>query len=285
MKQKLLKFLVVTLVLTSAIAGCLFYAIYISPEKLTVDYHNITSSKIPKSMNDVTIGYFSDIYYLEFMDEKRLRSMFDEINSRDVDILLFGGDLFSDPTSEKINADTINTLTSMFASLDAPLGKFYVLGEKDTVSEDSKTLVNNILYNAGFENLTNKNTKLHNNSIDSINLIGLDYQISDTSILQEAFANTSEDSFNMLFTHTPDNITQIPENSANLIVAGHSLGGQIYIPLFGTTSRIEGAEKYYHGSYSYGNTQVVISNGLGTTKTDMRLFCPPEFTVFSLNSN
>lgn len=283
MKHKILKTLIVLLILALTGASCLFYAIYISPENLKVEYHKIISSKIPESMNDVTIGYFSDVYYLEFMNEKRLNSMIEEMNRRDVDILLFGGDLFADPQNSAINADVISKLTKMLSSMDAPLGKFYVLGDRDKATADTQTLVSNILYNAGFENMENKNIKLHNGSKESITLVGLDNQVNGHVDVQNAFASTSAESFTLLFTHTPDAITLVPQGNANVAVAGHSLGGQIYLPLLGSMTQVEGAKKYNHGIYRAGKTNIFISNGLGTTGSDMRLFCPPQFTIFNLN--
>ena len=50
---------------------------------------------------------FSDIYYMEFMDKERFSVMIDEMQKAHVDVLLFGGDLFSNPQSEKIDAEVI----------------------------------------------------------------------------------------------------------------------------------------------------------------------------------
>ena len=46
--------------------------------------------------------------------------------------------------------------------------------------------------------------------------------------------------------------------------------------------QIEGATKYNYGTYSFNDTFIRISNGLGTHTSDMRLFCPPQFNVFVL---
>ena len=46
MKQKILKLLVVLLVMALMVASILYYAIYVSPEKLTTKYDTVTSSKM-----------------------------------------------------------------------------------------------------------------------------------------------------------------------------------------------------------------------------------------------
>lgn len=282
MKRKLLKLLSFLLLCAIIVAGCLFYAIYISPDKLTTKYEMLTSSKIPDSLDDVNIGYFSDVYYMEFMNDERLDKMIETINSSDIDILLFGGDLFANPQSEEINADVINKITSKLSSIKAPLGKFYVLGDIDNTTSDTRTLVSNILYNAGFEDMTNRNTKLHNGKNEAISLVGLDNSINGSVDVQAAFAGTSTETYTILFTHTPDNASLIADNSVDFAIAGHSLGGQIYLPIIGTLKQIDGAITYLHGKYEQNNFTLVVSNGLGTTGSDMRLFCPPQFNILRL---
>lgn len=283
MKRKLLKLLSFLLLCAMIVAGCLFYAIYISPDKLTTKYEMLTSSKIPDSLDDVNIGFFSDVYYMEFMNDERLDKMIETINNSDIDILLFGGDLFANPQSEEINADVINKITSKLSSIKAPLGKFYVLGDIDNTTSDTRTLVSNILYNAGFEDMTNRNTKLHNGKNEAISLVGLDNSINGSVDVQAAFAGTSTETYTILFTHTPDNATLIADNSVDFAIAAHSLGGQIYLPIIGTLKQIDGAVTYMHGKYEQNNFTLVVSNGLGTTGSDMRLFCPPQFNILRLS--
>lgn len=282
MKRKLLKLLCGLLVLALIVAGFLFYAIYLSPEKVTLKYESISSTKIPDSLDNVTIGYFSDIYYLEFMDQERLQKMMDDIKEANVDVLLFGGDLIYQPDQQSIDADMINLLTSTLSQLEAPLGKFYVLGEHDNVNSDTRALVSTILYNAGFEEMSNRNTKLHNGNQESITLIGLENEINGSVDIQSAFTNVSNETFNLFFVHTPDSFALVPENSVDLGVAGHSLGGQIHIPILGSLGASPGAQKYNNGNYTVGSATYVVSNGLGTHKSDMRLFCPPQFNIFVL---
>ncbi len=282
MKMKILRILLALLIIFGLSAVFIFYGLYFAPKALSVDLHTIQSSKIPESMNDVKIGYFSDIYFLEYMDEERLTNMFETINEQDVDILLFGGDLFSNPSSDTISAEQINFMTQQLLALDAPFGKFYVLGDIDQTNPE---LINTIMYNAEFELISNRNLKIHNNASTSITLIGLDNTINATPNIETAFTNTSIENFNLLFTHTPDGLLLFGEDSVDLAIAGHSLGGQVSIPIIGSLGKIEGAITYEKGIYKEGNSTYYISNGLGTTGSDFRLFTPPQFQVFLLQSN
>ncbi len=282
MKHRLLKFLSILLLLTLVIAGCLFYAIYISPDKLTIRHDTLTSNKIPASLDEVNVGFFSDIYYMEFMNDERLDKMIQKINDSDVDILLFGGDLFANPQDPNINAEVINKISSKLSGLKAPLGKFFVLGDIDNTTPDTRTLVTSILYNAGFEDMTNRNIRLHNGKSEGITLIGLDNCVNGNVDIQAAFNGTSADSYSLLFTHTPDTVSSLANDNVDFVIAGHSLGGQTYLPIIGTLNKMDGAKTYDRGTYELKNLKLIISNGLGTTKTDMRLLTPPQFNIIRL---
>lgn len=282
MKYTILKTLFILIIIFLMGAGFIFYGLYFAPLNLTIDFNTITSSKIPESLNDVKIGYFSDVYYLEYMDDDRVINMFQEMNDSDVDVLLFGGDLFSNPLDETITDEQIIFITEQLSSLKADLGKFYVLGDKDNTNID---LITSIMNEAGFELLSNSNVKIHNKQSTSITLIGLDNTINSTIDLESAFSNTSSKNFNLLFTHTPDSLLLLGDSSVDIAIAGHSLGGQISLPLIGTLNEIEGASQYIKGKYIVGNSTYYISNGLGTTDVDFRLFTAPQFQVFLLQSN
>lgn len=76
-----------------------------------------------------------------------------------------------------------------------------------------------------------------------------------------AMKKVSEDEFNILVTHCPDIVKTSGINTKylNLIVAGHSLGGQIYLPLLGPLHTMEGAATYNHGSYDINGTSLYVS--------------------------
>lgn len=284
--KKLLKIFSILLIISLIIASTFFYSIYVSVGRLNVDYQTLSSPKIPANMNNVSIAVFSDIHYGTFMDEERLTKMIDKINNVHPDVLVFAGDIFDHPELNMPTEETIMLMTSFLSSLQAPLGKFAVLGEQDLVNDDVKAMVQNLLYQSDFELLTNKSVRLRNDSNASITLVGVDSFINGAVDIPSAFSSVNAEEYTMLVTHAPDLATsnELPFTSLDLMVAGHSHGGQVYLPLLGPLTPVEGAKSYHHGSYSINNTKLVITNGLGTTNMDMRLFAPPQLTFFRLQS-
>ena len=286
MVKKLIKILSILILVLLVFAGIFFYSIYVSVDRVNISYQTITSKKIPKELDDIKIAFISDIKYNSYMNKERLTKMITSLNDAGADVVIFGGDMFDQPNVKQPDSNIQNEISEIFKGIKAPLGKFAVLGDQDLVDENTKNLVQTILYNSDFEIITNNSIRLRNESNDSITLIGLDSLIGGTPDYTSAFSNISQNEFTILVTHCPDIFekSEINTNYINIAMAGHSLGGQIYLPLFGPLHTMEGARVYNHGTYNINSMKLYVSNGLGTVDTDMRLFAPPQILVFRLQS-
>lgn len=282
MKHKFIKILLFLICIALIVMSMLFYALYIGPEKISIKHKSFTSSKVVSTIDDINIAFISDIHYGEFVDETRLEAMVKKINSASPDIVLFGGDLFSDAEKYSDRNDELKKVTDLLRQIEAPLGKFYVFGECDLKSAESKQIVSTILYDANFENLTNKNIKIHNGASDGFHLVGIDSLISGTPDIEKAYKGTSNSTLTIAFSHAPDVFQNVPSNTTDLAFAGHSHGGQITLPLLGSLSPVDGATIYSKGVYKIKDFVLCVSNGLGTTGYDARLFAPAEIIVYRL---
>ena len=74
------------------------------------------------------------------------------------------------------------------------------------------------------------------------------------------------------------------KNKFNLILAGHSHHGQIRLPLIGAIILPDGAKKYYNGYYEFNKTKLYISNGIGTSTINFRLFNKPSFNLYRITN-
>ena len=284
MVRRLMKTVSALLLVALVMAGVFFYSIFITVERLTVNYQTIASPKIPADLNDVQIAFIADLEYNHFMDKGRFTKMIKTINEVHPDIVIFGGDIFDMPLTYVPNDATKQEVAQLLKTIDAPLGKFAVLGEQDNADENVYNMVLDILRTSDFELLENTAIRLRNQTQASVTLIGLDALVNGTIDLESAFSNVTADQFNILVAHCPDTILMenLPKDHIDLMLAAHSHASQINLPLLGSMSSDEGAEKYNHGKYTVGNTVLHVSNGLGTSTMDMRLFSPPQMLVYRL---
>ena len=83
--------------------------------------------------------------------------------------------------------------------------------------------------------------------------------------------------------HKPDDIIDINTKNYNLVLAGHSLNGQIRLPFIGCIgSKPKGAKKYYNPYYKVKESDLYISSGIGTNSSNFRLNNKPSFNLYRI---
>lgn len=241
------------------------------PNQLKVRYQTLSSTKIPESMKDVSIVYFTDLQFGEFETQSRAKILFKQIQDLDPDILIFGGDLIDE--NYDVSQKDMAFLIKYLSKVKAPLGKFCVLGEKD--SDTSKAIYNQ----SEFEILDNKSIKLFNHTKAYISLTGLS---SDTK--SYSFMPTSSDTYNLLITHMPDNLNadELLTYPIDFALCGHSHGTQVTAPFLGAYKNVDGAKEINRNNKKKLSFSYIISSGVGCTHVNLRLKSVPEIYYFTL---
>jgi hypothetical protein len=85
-------------------------------------------------------------------------------------------------------------------------------------------------------------------------------------------------------THNPDLYLEHPPSlMPPLLLAGHTHGGQVRLPLVGAPFLLPGhGRAFASGGMRIGGSRVHVSRGVGTIALPFRLFCPPEITLVKL---
>ena len=281
--KKFLKVLLILILIISLISSVIAYGTFVSVSSISIVNQKISSTKINDDMNDLKIAFISDIHYNHFMNKERLTKMIERINAFKPDILLFGGDLFDDPTLYPIDENVTKELAECLSQLQADYGKFAVLGETDH-HENVLPIVEDLLFQADFELLNNQNIQLTKEGSSTIYLIGIDSLVGGNPDVEMSLQEVDTNAFTIVLTHAPDLISQLPSNGIDLVLAGHSHGGQIALPFIGELNKKEGALSYSKGEYWINQTQLIVSNGMGTTDTDIRIFADPQCHILRLTN-
>ena len=230
------------------------------PFNFKVSYIEETSEKIPTNFNDVKILFLTDIEYGALFTEQHLLKLKTAINNLDVDIVLFGGDLF-DKNYAPVSSD-VDLLTDLLSSIKAPLGKFAILGDFDISTETREILVKKVLNDSNFELITSE-MKLYNNPTSYIILSGDSYACN-------TIKQVSLDSYSIVILHGTDTYKNIPPH-VNLILSGHTHDKQVNF--------------FSKANYKFGKTKNLYrSRGIGLTEFDYRIFSSPEIVVITLKT-
>ena len=275
LQKKMFIIILILFAIIFSMLGSLTFAKKIEPNQLNIQYQTLKDAKIPKSMHDVSIVYFTDLQYGKFENKERANKLFDTIQHLDPDILIFGGDLFD--TSCEMTQKDRTYITKKLSSIHAPLGKFCVLGEKDEANND---VVRSILTQSQFEILENKTILLTNEQDDGITLSALSSQPKINKI------STSNEQYNLLISHMPDAITneELSTKSISLALCGHSHGTQITFPVLGGYKSINGSKLLNRSHAKKLSFPYIISTGVGCTHTNLRFMAKPEVYYFMLQN-
>lgn len=255
-----------------AIIGMVLYAFFIEPKRIVTHNYTVGSNNGQKPVKVVQL---SDIHIQENYPAAQLEKIVTKVNNENPDIILFTGDLFDNyakygPVEEVIAA---------LGRLTAPLGKYAVWGNHD-YGGGAARVYSELLAAADFQLLENSGVNLPISNEKSIYISGLDDAMLGNPSIDDALANRQSD-YTILMSHEPDKADEVLDHNIQLILSGHSHGGQVRLPF--TVIKNVMAEKYFDGFYDLANdTTLYVNTGLGTTKIPVRLGVPPEIAVFDL---
>jgi len=90
--------------------------------------------------------------------------------------------------------------------------------------------------------------------------------------------------FTILLSHTPDYVKEAQKAGIDLVLSGHTHGGQIRLPIIGPPiKRIALGRKYMQGLHRFGRTFLYVNRGIGTIHLPLRFLCPPEITLLKIS--
>lgn len=274
------KILIASITATVLMILTLLHGFWIAPSQFQIRKETLKAKEIPASLDQMKLLYFSDIQYGEFLKEKRLEQFCDQVNRLSPDTILFGGDLFS--TIASLKPEEVQVVQKLFQKMKAPYGKFAVLGDQDTVDETHRNTVLALLQTSQFEVLENRHVSLHKGQSESIQLVGLSDGIHQAQDIKTAYENIVNNQFVLTLMHTPDTANSLPADLTNYALAGHSLGGQVYLWLHSMVNPAMAKDYFRSKSLVQGKFIVDITNGVGTIHQDVRLFAPAEMVLYTL---
>ena len=280
-KRRLIIFLVFILFL---IVGILLYSRFIAVKRLHVKEYRIVNENL-KEIHGYKIAHLSDIHFGKTTTSSDLKKIVTKINLTKPDILIFTGDLIDKDTklTEKMKEEIENILKT----IDKTILKYCIKGEDDLKFSSYDF----IMENAGFVSLDDTYKTLYIDKDNFFFLAGLK-STKDASSIEgrlgdvKQFISTLEKRpmYSIFVMHEPDFVDMIDTDSFNLVLAGHSHGGQVQIPFLGGIIYPKYATKHHQNYSKIGNTDFYISSGIGTTTYGFRLFNPPSFNLYRLVS-
>ncbi len=277
-------------------AGCLAYSYFIEPYRLVINERQLPVAGWNKAYDGFRIVAISDIHGGSHgVTEERIRQVVEAANAQNPDIIVILGDFVSqnrgDHKSLKMSEDVI---ARNLAGLKAPYGVYAVLGNHDGWYDDAKVAA--AVRNNGIRVLENEIAVISRNG-HKLRLLGLKDHMKLTpnwqklsNELKELIAASPDEGDIVVLEHSPDVLPMITGNllisdKLRLILAGHTHGGQVWLPLIGTPVVPSSyGQKYSYGAIRENGVDMFVTTGIGTSILPVRFMMPPEIAVLNVVS-
>lgn len=256
--------------------------------------YQLSFEDLPDAFDGFRITQISDIHSGSFTNKEKIQYGADMINEQKSDLLLFTGDIVNNKAVEMDN------WIDMFSALDAPYGKYSVLGNHDYgdyttwPSEEAKKenfqSIKDLHPKMGFELLLNESRYIEKDG-QKLALVGVENwgkgRFTKKGDLKKAAETISKEDFKILMSHDPshwEEKVKADDFNYHLTLSGHTHGLQmgIEIPGWIKWSPSKYVYKQWAGLYEEYGRYINVNRGFGYHAFPGRVGIWPEITVIEL---
>jgi predicted MPP superfamily phosphohydrolase len=268
-----------SLCLTSALAVAglagTAYAVGVERRWIQVTRCDVPLPDLPAELDGFTIAHLSDIHYGPMMAPGLIERAVARVNALQPDLVALTGDFVDGKASE------VEPAARMLGGLRARHGVWAVLGGHDITA--SERVACRAYPENGIRLLRNAAAPL-NKSDPPFWIVGVhDNSEYYLDRLREALSGVPERARILLLAHSPDIAPEAREAGVDLVLSGHTHGGQICAPLYGailTETRL--GRIVARGLNRFGDTWIYTCRGLGVVRLPARFLCRPEIALLRL---
>ena len=253
---------------------------------LELNTYTVTSSRLPKNFDGYRIAHVSDLHNAEMGESnEKLLSM---LREADPDMIAITGDLI-----DSRNTDVEIALQFVQEAMKiAPC--YYVSGNHEARVNEYEEMKTGLI-SAGVIILEDAQTEISIEG-ETITLIGIndpsfqtDYLFGNAETVMSSKLSelhTDGDGFTILLSHRPELFDTYADHDVDLVLSGHAHGGQFRLPFIGgVVAPNQGLfPEYDAGIYTEGNTNMLVSRGVGNSILPFRINNRPEVILIELQA-
>jgi predicted MPP superfamily phosphohydrolase len=267
--------------LLAGVAAAL-WAFWLEPQRLVVNRSELRLPSWPAKLSGLRVALLADLHVgSPYWDVAALTRLVERTNAERPDLVLLAGDY---QINEVIGGSFVESepIAEQLGKLRAPLGVFAVLGNHDWWNDGERT--RRAFMAQGIQVLEEQAVRVERNG-SAFYIVGLADQMERASNPGAALAQAAPGLPTLLLVHEPDVFATFPQVglSPTLTLAGHTHGGQVWLPLLGrqvVPSRF--GERYAHGHVVENERHLFVTAGVGTSIFPVRFLVPPEIALLTL---
>ncbi|MGH9327653.1 MAG: metallophosphoesterase, partial [Terriglobia bacterium] len=219
------------------------------------------------------IVHLTDIHLSLFTPIEEVQRVVDLANRLHPDVVALTGDYVT------FSPVYIWPVAQALGRLRGRLGTFAVLGNHDFRVNPEE--VTHALRAQGIRVLRNSHFALHSGGA-VLWLVGVDDLRFSSDDLPAAMRAIPADDPKILLCHNPEAIGGAAHWGIDLMLSGHTHGGQVRLPILRSLYRSKPEERFVDGWNHLGATQIYVSRGIGKVVIPVRVACPPEIACLRL---
>jgi hypothetical protein len=224
-------------------------------------------SGLPEALRGLRLGLLTDIHRSQTVSHEMVAAAVSALMAEKPDLIVLGGDYVS-----WRDARYVQPAADALAPLSAPHGVIAILGNHD----DDRDMPG-ALAARGFTVLKDARTRLtiRGEVIDFAGIRFWTYKVADIAhVLRGSVPHA------ILLAHTPKRLLEAQQLAVPAVISGHTHGGQIVLPGVGAVAARE--FPVIAGLERRDGTSIFVSRGVGTVYVPVRINCPPEVAVLTL---
>jgi hypothetical protein len=266
-------------------AGLLTYSGAYERHHLEITHRTVQLTRLSPALDGLRIAQLSDIHFEQYTEPYFVRHVVEQVNLLAPDLVMMTGDYVSEgPLSSAYGARSSYPCAEILAGIRCPQ-RWAVLGNHDAAV--GPKIVIDAMQSHGLPVLENRHVPFERDGarlwiagVKDIGKCDPDLHLAAPRGLQTAQEPV------ILLAHEPDYADDVVQHGGvDLMLAGHSHGGQVRLPFVGALYTPPLGSKYVEGLFPLGNgLQLYVNRGIGAVGVPFRFDCRPELTLITLRS-
>ena len=223
----------------------------------------------------IKIAVFADLHFGVFNRDGILKKIVKKINASDIDLVMIPGDF-----AYYITDRQINKYFEVLKEINIPI--YAVMGNHDhgLTGNDVARKITAKLKEYGVKVIDDqmREIEVKNNKISIVGLSDYEYGKTNYSLIEE----THKKDLYIVLAHNPDAVYKFPNSRPDLVISGHTHGGQVRIP-FVYKLVLPSNYNFDRGFYDINNMKIFVTPGVGVCAMPFRFLIPPELDIIEIN--
>ncbi|HEX5962473.1 MAG TPA: metallophosphoesterase family protein [Gemmatimonadales bacterium] len=244
--------------------------------RVLLSHHDVRIAGLPSGLEGLRIAQVSDVHFPG--NQVAARAALEHLHHEHPDIVLLTGDMTE-------SQEALKDVRSFAGEARGNLATVALLGNWEHRIGAVGNLARETYRAAGVDLLVNGALTVDVAGVP-LALVGLDDPVLGSPDILKAREGIVRGSTEIWMVHAPGLVDGLPEMTParpSLLLAGHTHGGQIRIPLVPPLKPV-GAGRFLEGWYYDAVAPLYVSRGVGTTGIPARFRCPAELPIFTLQA-